>query len=184
MKMTFHKVTVLPGTLEANAIYAVSTGAPFAEIYITGTVATDVRRVPNSVDIQAMIDASIGALSAFEIVADIAARDALTLPANALVLVTDASADATVNSGAATYAYDAGLDTFTKISEFESLDVVLQWANIQGGPTASPADIDNAVALRHTHANKTQLDKIGEDADGCLTYDGDLPATGWSTTGW
>lgn len=186
MKLTFHKVTAIPSgpALEPNAIYIVSTGAPEAELYVTGTVPTDVRRLPTTADIQAMIDSSVGSGSAFEIVPDISARDALGLSANTLVLVTDASADPAVNAGAATYAYNAATDSFTKISEFESLDVVLQWSNIIGGPTSTPADIDNAVQLRHTHANKTQLDKIGEDANGCLTYDGALPATGWETTGW
>ena len=85
----------------------------------------------------------------------------------------DASADATVASGAATYVYDFGNTTWVKISEAESLDVVLDWSNIQNGPSSSPAAIDAAVADSHTHANKTQLDKIGENGDGNLTYDGD-----------
>jgi hypothetical protein len=34
------------------------------------------------------------------------------------------------------------------------------------------AAIDAAVGNAHTHANKSQLDKIGEDAGGGLTYDG------------
>ena len=50
--------------------------------------------------------------------------------------------------------------TGTKIAEYESMDVVLQWNDIQGKPTSAVADIDDAVANRHSHANKALLDPI------------------------
>ena len=57
-------------------------------------------------------------------VTDIAARDAvLVADRNGLFVVADASADATVESGAATYGWDAVSATWVKISEFESLDM-------------------------------------------------------------
>lgn len=37
---------------------------------------------------------------------------------------------------------------------------------------SSLANIDNAVSLRHTHTNKTQIDKIGQDGDGNPTWNG------------
>ena len=52
------------------------------------------------------------------------------------------------------------------------------------GRRPPPAQIDAAVAATHTHANKSELDKIGQDANGNLTYDGALPATGYSTVNW
>ena len=59
--------------------------------------------------------------------ADIAARDALapTLTKNSFVLVSDASADATVDVGAVLYFYNTADQSFLKIAEYESLDFVL-----------------------------------------------------------
>lgn len=62
------------------------------------------------------------------------------------------------------------------------LDLQLTWNNITGRPSSSPADIDDAVAKRHTHSNLTQLNKISEDANGFLTYNNDYPKTGWDST--
>lgn len=179
-----NKVTALPSSLVANSIYIVSTGAPLAEIYVTGTTATDVRRVINTADVQGLIDTSLSNISAMEIVDDIADRDALSLSANALVLVLDATADTTVSAGAATYAYRHSDTSFTKISEAESQDVILQWANITGGPTSTPSQIDSAVTASHGHSNKTELDEIGQDSNGNMTYSGSLPVTGWATANW
>jgi hypothetical protein len=63
------------------------------------------------------------------------------------------------------------------------MDVTLQWSNIVGRPTSAVADIDDAVTKRHTHANKVQLDKIGEDVNGDLTYDGNSIAV-FNTNNW
>ena len=52
----------------------------------------------------------------------------------------------------------------------------IAWAVITGKPTSDVTDIDDAVAKRHEHANKAQLDKVGE-ADGVMTYDGAKMAT-------
>jgi hypothetical protein len=63
------------------------------------------------------------------------------------------------------------------------MDVVLQWANIQGRPTSTPAELDDAVAKVHVHANKLTIDKISE-TNGDLVFDGKnadpvLRATDW-----
>jgi len=66
-------------------------------------------------------------------VTDIAARDAISNKFVGLsVYVEDATADATVASGGAFYMWTGS--TFSKLSEAESLDVVLEWANIQNKP--------------------------------------------------
>lgn len=165
------RVTAVPGTLTANTIYIVSVAADRAEIYITGNTAT-ARRILNETDVEALIDAAVSGLAGVQVVANIAERDALVLTSNAQVFVIDATGDATVASGGATYVYRASNDTFTKISEAESLDLVLQWAAIQGKPTSSAAAIDAAVTASHSHSNKTQLDQIGQNADGDFTYNG------------
>lgn len=117
------------------------------------------------------------------VAADIAARDALTdLKVGDKAWVVDATADSTVDAGAALYIVEtmAGTTpTWKKISEVESMDVVLQWANIQGRPTSAVADIDDAVTKKHEHANKAVIDELtegttaeGEELVGKLLYKG------------
>ena len=167
-QMKFHRVNALPGTPEADAFYMVLNGN-YAETYVTSSTGV-AKMIGNTDMIQAIVNSTIAGTNVFEIVADIAARDALVLDQNTLVLVTDASADPTVDSGAALYAWNNTAQTYTKVAEYESLDLVLSWANITGKPTATPAAIDQAVIDSHTHSNKTQLDKISEDVDQNLMY--------------
>lgn len=180
-----YKETVLPGTLQPHSIYLVAPAArpDFVEMYVTGTSAGTVKRIVDTAQIQSMIDTAIADISTLEVVADIAARNALSLSSNTQVLVLNATGDATVASGAATYVYRSSTSTWIKISEAESQDVVLQWANIQNKPTSSVADIDDAVSKRHSHANKTELDKIGESG-GYFTYNGSKPVIDWNSVGW
>jgi hypothetical protein len=181
-----HKVTALPGTLQANSIYYVAPAArpDYVEVYMTGTSAATVKRIANTVDVQAMIDAAVSGLGGLAIVADIAARDALNPTANAMAVVLDASADPTVNSGSALYAYQFSTTSWLKLSEYESLDFTLTWESISVRPSSTPAQIDSAVSNSDTHANLSQLNQIGQDGDGDLTYSGNPVRTSWDTTGW
>lgn len=112
------------------------------------------------------------------VVADITERDALDAANEPFyVLVLDASADSTVSSGAATYVWKpakgGNTGAFHKISEQESMDVIVDWSNIQNKPNSTVAQIDQAVTDDHTHANKAVLDKLTYDANnGGLLYDG------------
>lgn len=86
------------------------------------------------------------------IAANIAARNAMTgLFAGLNVYVTDATADPTVSSGGAYYLYDG--TNWIKTGESESLDLVLQWANIQGRPSTLPANGGNADTVGGKHAS-------------------------------
>lgn len=186
-QVKFHKVASLPGTLDPNAIYFVS-NSTFAEIYVTDNGGT-AKSGGNSAMITALANAAITAaladFNAIEIVATIAARDAFAVgkQRNLIVLVSNAIGDATVASGAALYSWSEVGATWAKLTEFESLDVTLQWANIVGKPTSSPATIDDAVTKRHTHANQTTLDKFGEDANGA-TFNGSPVSASWNTQNW
>jgi hypothetical protein len=119
--------------------------------------------------------------------ANIAAMLASTdVPAGQLVWVTDASGDTTVTSGWAVYRKKVGtgidyttLAGWQKVAEAESLDVVVSWDNIQGKPSSTPAEIDQAVADDHTHSNKAALDDLADATTGTapdqvigLTYKG------------
>lgn len=146
-------------------------------MFISNAAGTAVRRLPNrddiQNDIQTMVNQAVAGTSHLYVVADIAGRDALTPTVVTQALVIDATGDTSVVSGAATYVYDPVGDAWSKIAEHESMDVILQWANIQGRPSSTVAEIDDAVSKRHSHANLTSLDKVGEDVDGLLQFNGD-----------
>lgn len=136
------------------------------------TIAAQVKLTDGS-DVQAALDALIAAQGqSVTIVADIAARDALPDKKRGMdVWVIDATADPTVDRGAARYLYDGA--NWVKAAEAESMDFKLNWALIQDKPASSVADIDDAVAKRHEHANKIDvLDKLTTDSEGNLLFDG------------
>jgi hypothetical protein len=183
----FFKVLALPGVLEANAFYLVENGN-FCESYLTDDAAT-AKSIGNSAMIAAvagpLIAAQLAAMNRVEIVADIAARNALaSADYNQLVLVLNATGDATVAAGAASYVFRNSDNSWIKVSEYEGMDVALTWAAITGKPASAVALIDDAVNKRHDHANKAALDKIGDNA-GSMTYDGQpVGATNWTATDW
>lgn len=74
-------------------------------------------------------------------------RDALTPQVGDLCWCVDASADATVTSGAALYLYKDSTAKWLKVAETESMDVVFAWASISGKPSSAVADIDAAATL-------------------------------------
>ena len=175
-----HKVSSLPVTKDANALYFVQNGTN-SDFYITDSswtahpVVTDVR-------INELVTTAISAQNMMEIVPDISARDALSLSSNALVLVLNATGDATVSSWWATYAYRHSDTSFNKIAEHESQDVVLSWSNIVWRPASSTADIDDAVNKKHTHSNLTTLDKFTENAwEVSFNWD---KINSWNTLDW
>lgn len=180
-----YRETTLPGTLQPYSIYYIAPASKpnYVEIYVTNSTGV-ARRVINEDDINTLVSNAITAANEIIIVADIAARNALNPTKVMYVFVENATADPTVTSGGATYIYKLSTSSWIKISEAESLDVVLNWNNIVGKPSSSPAQIDAAVANSHTHTNKTQLDKVGEDAGGNFTYNGNIPYTKWETTTW
>lgn len=171
--LKIRKVTALPGVLEASTMYMVSTGNPVQmEIHVSSSDGLTSRHVITTAEVQDMINASLASFTSLDVYADITARDAATtptVPTHAMVL--DASADNTVVSGAATYIYDPNTAQWYKISEAESMDVVLNWANIVGKPTSPVSAIDAAVAASHSHSNKSLLDVL-TDNSGDLFYNG------------
>ena len=98
----------------------------------------------------------------------IADRDALTgmIPGDRVYVT-----DATVLKGGATYIWMPEL-RWRKLSEEESMDVVLSWDRLEGKPASAAAEIDLAVAQRHAHANKAELDRLSDDGTGNLLYGG------------
>ena len=179
--------TAFPGVLVPYGMYMIAPASDptLLEVVVVDAAGTGTRHVINKADVQGMIDAAVSAAGANNliVVSDIAERNALTPTTNVQVYVADATGDPTVASGGATYLYNLAATAWLKISESESMDIVFNWAGISGKPASAVADIDDAVSKRHAHANKTQLDKVGE-ASGEVTYNGVQVKTQWSTTAW
>jgi len=148
------------------------------DIYDTSVKQTLAQYIASTNTAIAGLEAALAGKAPVSIVADLTARDALTnVITGALCWVQDASADSSVDSGAAAYlasvAGDPAVVTWTKVAEAESMDVVLQWGNIQGKPSSAVADIDDAVAKKHEHANATVLAGLSADGtSGNLVYNG------------
>jgi hypothetical protein len=176
-QLKISKVTALPGTLEASTLYLVADAVRTDDvnIYVSDSTGTAAKHVPTFAELETMVDGKIttglAAASSLKVVADINARDALAPTIATMALVLDATADTTVLVGAATYVYDPVGMVWSKISEHESLDVVLEWDSIANKPTSLVADIDDAVAKRHAHANIAVLDLLSDDT-GNLLYNG------------
>ncbi len=182
-----YRETALPAfPLQAYAVYLIAPAAKpnYVEMYVTNSDGSAARRIINEADIQAMINSAVSNISNIQVVADIAARNALAPTTTKYVYVKNATGDTTVKAGGATYLWDTVTSAWVKISEAESLDLSLTWASISGKPSSTPAQIDTAVSNSHTHANRTQLGKVGEDAQGNLTYGGAIPHTAWNSVGW
>ena len=173
VQMKVHKVNTLPGSLEASALYLVkSAETGLFDLYVSSKDGLEARHIISKAEIQSMVNTAVAGASNIFVVADITARDALAPTVVTQAIVVDATGDTTVKSGSATYVYNPVGTAWQKIAEHESMDVVLQWANIQGRPTSSVAEIDDAVGKKHSHANAATLDKLGQDVDGQLTYEG------------
>lgn len=187
--LNIERVTALPQTPRPSTLYIVkSVHAGLVEMYFTSSDGSEIRHVLNKDEVQSMINQYVvnatSTLTEIKIVANVAARNALNLTSNGLCLVLDATADSSVSAGAALYIYDAAALTWTKVAEYESMDVQLLWSAIQGRPTSSVAAIDDAVTKTHVHANKTFLDKISEDGDGNLMYSGTYPKAPLDVVEW
>lgn len=183
IKLTISKETALPSPLQANTIYLVAPpeNPDYVEVYVTDKTGSKARRHINEADVKALIATSLSAVGQMTVVDNIAARDRISEPKGE-VYVIDASADSTVQSGGARYLYHDG--GWIKTAEAESMDLALNWSALQGKPSSTPQQIDQAVGKMHEHANQTQLDKIGEDGEGNLQYGGKPVATAWANVGW
>lgn len=184
-QLRIERVLALPETKTGSTLYFVKAAdADLAEIFLTSTDGTEVRHLINKSEIQTIVNTAVGNFNNLLLATDIAARDLLAPTKNVLVLVTDATGDATVHAGAALYFYDFSSTTYTKVAEYESLDVTLEWANVQNKPLSAVDAIDDAVAKKHAHVNAAQLAKIGEDGEGNLTYNGTQPGVPLAVAAW
>lgn len=208
--------TGAPGDLiQPSTLYIVSTpGEPtLADIYFTGNTPVSgqlsVKHIIKKSEITDMISAAVASLSSIRIVPNIAARDLLVstasgnipvLTANGFVLVLDATADAPtatnggVMTGAAMYLWSQSTASWTKVSEFESMDLQLYWQNIGDKPNMTPAQeaaepitetkLISAITHDHQHSNKDVIDLITKDTSNEMLYNGDFPLARLSRADW
>lgn len=181
-----HKVNSLPAVFDASALYMVKSAHPdHFDFYISTADGTAARHILNKDEIQGMIDASVGFANApVKIANTIADRNALNPIVNTQVLVLDATGDATVANGAATYIYDVATFTWYKITEHATLTLTYDWNSLTGKPVSSVASIDDAVAKRHSHANQTTLALLGQDVNGALTFNGEAVKVNLTEEAW
>lgn len=170
--LKIRKVNTLPTEYEPSTLYLVKGAeASIFDLYVSTDTGASVKHLLTKPEVQTMINSAIAGFSTVQVVADIAARDALNPSVTTQVLVRNATGDSTVSSGSATYVYDVAASSWFKTSESESLDLVLQWSNIVGKPSSSAADIDDAVTKKHSHANFSVISDIS-DIGGHLAYSG------------
>ena len=185
MHMQISKVKSLPavGSRQANTMYLVGNTefADSLEIHMTSSDAAKTLHVPTKTEISAMIGGQIASFNNIRVVATYADMAALVAENNSMVvMVLDATGDATVTTGGAAYVLQATgtaqapAASYYKIYEFEALNenFVLNWSAIVGKPTSSAAAIDDAVAKAHSHANTALLDGLATNGDGNLTLNG------------
>lgn len=161
------RVTELPAPQdrEASVIYIVQAAGGYAELYFTGNDPATVARGVTKADVETLVAQAIGGFADIKFVQNIAERDAITWTQSGMVLVFDASADPSVTQGAAAYLYQLSTQSFTKIYELESIDIVPRWDNLVGRPNSSPEDIDAAVDSAHNHTDLATLERYGKNAE-------------------
>ena len=197
MHMQISKVSALPAVAsrQANTMYLVgnTANADSLEIHMTSSDGLTTLHVPTKTEISAMIGGQISSFNNIRVVATYADMAALVAENRSMVvMVLDATGDATVTVGGAAYVLqatgtvEAPAATYYKIYEFESLNenFVLNWSAIVGKPTSSAAAIDDAVAKAHSHANVALLDGLATNGNGDLTLNGVTVGTVLINAGW
>ena len=182
MHMQISKVSALPAAAsrQANTMYLVGDAkvADSLEIHMTSSDGAATVHVPTKSEITAMIGSQIASYNNIRVVATYADMTDLSIENRSMVvMVLDATGDATVTTGGAAYilqatgTVEAPAASYYKIYEFEALteNFVLNWSAIVGKPTSSAAAIDAAVAKAHSHANVDLLNGLGINGDGNLT---------------
>lgn len=160
------RVTALPPLeeREASVIYILAdTPNGLATMYFTGNSPETMLRGITKQDVDTAIAEAIGGFADIKFVQNIAERNAITWTQSGMVLVLDASDDPSVREGAAAYLYHFSTQTFTKIYELESLDIIPTWDKLEGRPESDPADIDDAVEKRHEHEDLATLERYNKN---------------------
>lgn len=165
----------LPDPVQANVTYAQTVGGIIFE-HNPKTTAEQVK-TRDGLNVETRLgtlEAAIAGKKQAYVKETIAERDALVgtgLQHGDRVFVIDATADATVEKGGAEYLYMTD-NTWLKLSELESMDIICNWAHLQDKPTSTVAQIDLAVAKAHVHDNIETIAHLSDDGAGNLLFKG------------
>ena len=172
MRLSIKRVLTKPvAPFDPSTMYIVQGTSPTrCELYFSDATGATLRNPVTEQEASDLISAQLAGFSNIHAVADITARNALNLTSSGMVMVADAfvvsepanNAYVSTPGTAAMYMFNAQAvapaPEWTKIYEFEGMDVQLLWANLVDKPTSSVADIEAAVALQHDHG--TDLDQL------------------------
>lgn len=129
------RVTTAEADINALETGLAATNATVAANAAAATTYTNTKHAEALAYANNAVAMAVGALdlsSSAVYAADIAARDALTLTKNTFVMVADATADATVDTGAALYFYNLATTSYVKVAEYENMDLFPNQAVLQG----------------------------------------------------
>lgn len=164
------RLTQLPTSLAPNSLYIVKApGTNDVALTWTGNSASDIGFSYSQAKADGDITAALAGSKSVFIFGNIAEKDAEVPLVDSIGFVKDATADPTVLTPSAFYIFEVATARWSLATSGGSGAV--NWDDIVDGPEATPAQIDEAVAASHVHANQAVLDKIGVDADNRLTYD-------------
>lgn len=186
-KFTIVRVTSLPSTITPSTMYILKQPtSQVAEVYFSNN---DGSQLVPGISEQFITDKFASLLATgmgeIQIVDTINDRNRVTKNGNSLIMVIDATGDEFGSTGTALYLYRAINASYFRVSVFdENRDGVssggggtngpVWWNTIQGKPSSTPEQIDDAVSKAHTHSNQATLDRIGVTDDGVLTVDGNV----------
>lgn len=155
MAIKFHRVSNSSSATESNSVYFVASqqgGQKVGkEIIVVGSDGSKVSFASQEA-INKAIEDGLKVANSVEVVQDITARDALktSLKSNTSILVKDATGDPTVKAGAALYIFLVSDKSFTKIAEYESMDLEFTWSNIQNIPQLNLVNEDKGSQIEYT----------------------------------
>jgi len=148
--MEIIKVLSLPVTLAPNTIYATKDGASGSILHLTNTLGSVVFSTPSLAVIDSRVASVTGGIVVYSTYADMTSSAAPTT--NTMLHVIDATGDTTVLAGGATYLYVLSTANYVKISEFESMDLILSWDNILNKPAVLATLSETAGKLYYNGA--------------------------------
>lgn len=165
------RVVALPQVLETNTMYIVKQpGSAEVQLTFVGTTADAIGHTLTHSSVETMISAALAGVASVYVVANIAAMNALTPQANSVCYVKNTTGDPLATGGAGAYVWSTVDALWLPLPG--TLKKEITWNEITGKPTSSPAQIDQAVLERHTHANMATLDLLSDDG-GKLAYRGE-----------
>lgn len=77
--------------------------------------------------------------------------------------------------------YDGSTGKVLKSDGSKIVFADINYEDVLGKPEVSVADIEDAVSKKHEHVNNAVLDKLGEDSEGNLTFNGSPVAPQWGS---